>query len=246
MLDMGFLPAVSRIVDQTPVERQTMLFSATLDGEVGRIAARYTRDPITHEVASPKPATADVEHSFVAVAQAAKVQALAELLRTPDSTLVFVRTKHGADRLVKKLAGHGIGALAMHGDKSQGQRDKALARFTKGHVAALVATDVAARGIDVRNIARVVNYDAPGDEKAFVHRVGRTGRAGARGVSITFVSPEQQADVGKMADRLKLSREYATAGLTGPTPSRPGRPHRNGARRTGGSSNRYRGSRARG
>ena len=229
MLDMGFLPQVEKLVARIPQKRQTMLFSATLEGDVGRIAAQYTREPVMHELASPAPAAADVEHRFVPVAHPAKAAALAELLRAPDSTLVFVRTKRGADRLVKKLASHGIGAAAMHGDKSQNARDAALARFTRGRVAALVATDVAARGIDVPDIARVVNYDVPGDDKAFVHRVGRTGRAGARGVSITFVSPEQQGDVGRMAARLNLAREFATGGFARPEPSRP-----DGAHRTGG------------
>lgn len=228
MLDMGFLPQVDRLVERIPADRQTMLFSATLDGEVGRVAKRYTRDPITHELSSPKPATADVEHRFVPVDQMAKTEALAELLQSQDSTLVFVRTKHGADRLVKKLALQGIGAASMHGDKSQNARDEALSRFTRGKVAALVATDVAARGIDVRNVARVVNYDAPGDDKAFVHRVGRTGRAGARGISITFVSPDQQREIGQMADRLKLTKEFTSAGFIA-APARSGRPNRSGA-----------------
>lgn len=210
MLDMGFLPQVDQIVDRLRGERQTMLFSATLDGEVGRIATRYTTSPVSHEIESERPAAQDVEHSFIPVSGEAKTEKLAALLREDtSSTLVFVRTKHGADKLVKKLETHGIAAVAMHGNKNQSQRERALRSFATGRVSALIATDVAARGIDVRNVARVVNYDAPNDDKSFVHRVGRTGRAGATGTSITFVSPEERNDVGRMAGRLSLSKEFA-------------------------------------
>lgn len=209
MLDMGFAPQVEKIVARIRSERQTMLFSATLDGEVGRLARRYTRTPVSHEIDAP-PAAQDVEHRFMAVGSEHKVDKLAALLKgDAGSTLVFVRTKHGADRLAKSLSVHGIRAAAMHGNKSQSQRESALASFAAGRVAALVATDVAARGIDVRNVARVVNFDAPTDDKSFVHRVGRTGRAGATGISITFVAPHERVDVGRMAARLRLDKEFS-------------------------------------
>ncbi|MFN2614054.1 MAG: DEAD/DEAH box helicase [Actinomycetota bacterium] len=209
MLDMGFAPQVEKIVARIRENRQTMLFSATLDGEVGRIAQRYTRAPVSHRLEA-EPTIQDVEHRFVSVEGERKVEHLARMLQDePGSTLVFVRTKHGADRLARKLESHGILAAAMHGNKNQSQRERALAAFASGSVSALVATDVAARGIDVRNVARVVNFDAPTEDKAFVHRVGRTGRAGKTGTSITFVAQHERADVGQMASRLKLDKEFA-------------------------------------
>jgi superfamily II DNA/RNA helicase len=238
MLDMGFAPQVEKIVARIRNERQTMLFSATLDGEVGKLARRYTREPVSVSIAPP--AAADVSHTFVAVAHEQKVDRLASLLRDDaGSTLVFVRTKHGADRLAKQLARQGITAEAMHGNKSQNQRERALASFAVGRVAALVATDVAARGIDVRDVARVVNFDAPGDDKAFVHRVGRTGRAGARGVSVTFVAPHERAEVGKMCARLRLDKEFAAvhgSGGGGARDSRDSRTPRGDERRAPGHS----------
>lgn len=209
MLDMGFAPQVEKIVSRIRSERQTMLFSATLDGEVGRIAQRYTRAPVSHRLEA-EPTIKDVEHRFVAVQHEHKVERLAELLHDrAGSTLVFVRTKHGADRLATKLGARGIVAAAMHGNKNQNQRERALAAFASGRISALVATDVAARGIDVQDVARVVNFDAPTEDKAFVHRVGRTGRAGKTGVSITFVAPHERVDVGRMAARLDLAKEFA-------------------------------------
>ena len=184
MLDMGFKPDVDRIVRLTPRDRQTLLFSATLDGEVGVVAREYTRDARRHEHTPAPERQADVEHRFVRVAHEDKVAALVDQLGDPDRgrTLVFVRTKRGADRLVKKLAAQSVQAVAMHGDKSQGQRERALAGFEAGRVDTLVATDVAARGIDVAGITHVVNYDAPAAREDYVHRIGRTARAGASGV----------------------------------------------------------------
>ncbi len=181
MLDMGFKPAVSRIVAQTPAKRQTLFFSATLEGATGKLAAAYTREARRHTQAAPERAEADVEHRFVHVdSQSAKLDHLAGQLRDADGgrTLVFVRTKRGADRLVKRLRSRELEAVAMHGDKSQRQRERALARFEDGEVDVLIATDVAARGIDVADITHVINFDAPGDRDSYVHRVGRTGRAG--------------------------------------------------------------------
>ena len=213
MLDMGFKPAVDRIVSKVPAERQTLFFSATLEGATGKLAAAYTRDARRHTHA-PKQAKADIEHRFLAVeTQGEKLDHLVAQLRDKESgpTLVFVRTKRGADRLVKRLRSRKIEAVAMHGDKSQGQRERALARFEDGKVEALVATDVAARGIDVEGITHVVNYDAPGDRDAYVHRIGRTGRAGRSGTGISFVLADQTADVRRMAGDLGLVREFEMA-----------------------------------
>jgi superfamily II DNA/RNA helicase len=206
MLDMGFRPAVERIVDACPEDRQTLFFSATLDGEAGRLAERYTRDAARHEHGpAGRRASADVEHRFVSVEHEHRLEALvAELRRERGLTLVFVRTKRGADRLVKRLRHHEIEAVAMHGDKSQRQREQALSRFERGEVDTLVATDVAARGIDVSGISHVINFDPPADSETYVHRIGRTGRARARGIGITLVAPAERRDVAALAATLGL------------------------------------------
>jgi ATP-dependent RNA helicase RhlE len=215
MLDMGFRPAVDRIVAATPRKRQTLFFSATLDGVVGQVAKAYTRDARRHEAAPRKQRRADIEHRFVAVRHEKKLDHLVTELRREGRglTLVFVRTKRGADRLVKRLRNRDVHALAMHGDKSQSQREKALARFERGHVDTLVATDVAARGLDVDGITHVIQFDAPPDRDAYVHRVGRTGRAGRTGTGITFVVGDQAKDVARIAGDLKLHDEFAAGGL---------------------------------
>ena len=213
MLDMGFKPVVDRIVRMTPDDRQTLLFSATLDGEVGRIAAAYTTDAVRREHKPAPERIGTVDHRFHRVAHEAKVSALVHELGDPQRglTLVFVRTKRGADRLVKRLAKQNVHAVAMHGDKSQSQREKALARFESGRVDTLVATDVAARGIDVRGITHVINYDAPAAREDYVHRVGRTARAGASGVGITFVLDDQAREVAKFAGELGLDHGLGVA-----------------------------------
>jgi superfamily II DNA/RNA helicase len=214
MLDMGFRPALDRIVGQCPTGRQTMFFSATLEGDAGRAAREYTRDAVRHEhspTALRKPA---IEHRFVAVKHANRVEALVgELTGQRDLALVFVRTKHGADRLVKRLRSHGVTADAMHGNKSQGQRERTLASFEAGHVNTLVATDVAARGIHVEGISHVINFDPPQDRDNYIHRVGRTGRAGRSGIGITFVDAEQAHEVRQIASQLKLHTEFEESGL---------------------------------
>ena len=206
MLDMGFKPVVDRIVAMTPRDRQTLLFSATLEGEVGRIAAAYTTNARRHEHTPAPEKVGHIEHRFHRVAHEAKVSALVHELGDPKRglTLVFVRTKRGADRLVKRLAKQQVDAVAMHGDKSQSQREKALARFEAGRVRTLVATDVAARGIDVTGITHVINFDAPAAREDYIHRVGRTARAGASGVGITFVLDDQAREVAKFATELGL------------------------------------------
>jgi ATP-dependent RNA helicase RhlE len=215
MLDMGFKPVVDRIVRMTPRERQTLLFSATLEGEVGRIGAAYTRAARRHQVAPAPEKVGHIEHRFHRVAHEAKVSTLVHELGDPKRglTLVFVRTKRGADRLVKRLGKQNVEAAAMHGDKSQSQRERALARFEAGRVTTLVATDVAARGIDVSGITHVINYDAPAAREDYVHRIGRTARAGASGVGITFVLDDQARDVAKLASELGL--EHGLGGEAG-------------------------------
>jgi superfamily II DNA/RNA helicase len=210
MLDMGFRPAVDRIVSLTPKDRQTLFFSATLKGATGQVAAAYTKGARSHTHADPERAAAKIEHHFVAVESPdAKLDRLVEHLSEEDAgrSLVFVRTKRGADRLVKKLHRHNLDAVAMHGDKSQRQREQALARFERGEVMTLVATDVAARGIDVPDVARVINYDAPEDRETYVHRVGRTGRAGRTGTGISFVLAEQAKEMRAIRAHLGLHGE---------------------------------------
>jgi ATP-dependent RNA helicase RhlE len=237
MLDMGFRPAVDRIVAQTPADRQTLFLSATLEGEAGRIAAAYTRDPRRHEERPTEAARDLVEHRFLAVAHEDKLDSLVRELAGHERgrTLVFVRTKHGADRLVKRLSKRGVSAVAIHGNRSQPQREKALGRFHAGAIDVLVATDVAARGIDVDDVTHVINFDAPPDRDAYVHRVGRTGRAGRRGVGITLVTGEQAAVVGKIASDLRLHAQFAQSGLGEAGGRRhgpgPGRSRRRGRRR---------------
>ncbi len=206
MLDMGFRPAIDRIVAACPRARQTLFFSATLDGDAGLLAKRYANDPAIHEHGPrARRANAEIEHRFVPVEHEHRVEALVRELRSDrDLTLVFVRTKHGADRLVKRLGSRGITAVAMHGNKSQRQREQALARFERGEVDTLVATDVAARGIDVQRISHVINFDPPADPETYVHRIGRTARAGRQGVGITLLSPDQHRDVTKLAGELGL------------------------------------------
>jgi superfamily II DNA/RNA helicase len=222
MLDMGFKPVVDKIVKMTAAERQTLLFSATLEGEVGRIAKAYTTSPRRHEHAHSQERKGDVEHRFVSVSHDGKVDRLvAELTKAERGlTLVFVRTKRGADRLVKRLASSSVHAVAMHGDKSQGQRERALANFEAGVVDTLVATDVAARGIDVAGITHVINYDIPATRDDYVHRIGRTARAGASGVGVTLVARDQAVELAGMIRGLGLDRELEQAGMNSSAGSR--------------------------
>ena len=214
MLDMGFRPAVDRIVARCPAERQTLFLSATLEGEAGRVAQEYTSDPVTHAVEPDVDRLEAIEHRFVAVEREERIDRLvAELQADRDLALVFVRTKHGADRLVKRLARVGVKAVAMHGDKTQRQRERALAVFERGEVDTLVATDVAARGIDVRDISHVINFDPPEDRDTYTHRVGRTGRAGRTGAGITFVGAENAGDVQKIAGQLGILDQFGRSGL---------------------------------
>jgi superfamily II DNA/RNA helicase len=234
MLDMGFRPAVDRIVALTPRDRQTLFFSATLAGAAGKVAASYTRDARSHTHSEPKHEETKVEHHFLPVAsQGAKLDRLVEHLVEEGAgrSLVFVRTKRGADRLVKRLQGREVNAVAMHGDKSQGQRERALARFERGEVMTLVATDVAARGIDVPDVERVINYDAPEDREAYVHRVGRTGRAGRTGTGISFVLADQAEEMRRITASLGLDGGSGVPDRAGAAPAKPRRKRRNRRRR---------------
>jgi ATP-dependent RNA helicase RhlE len=210
MLDMGFKPAVDRIVAKMPRDRQTLFFSATLEGAAGKLAAAYTRNARRH-VHAPKVETPATTHRFIHLRHDAKVDALVAELREAERgrTLVFVRTKRGADRLVKKLGRAQVRAVAMHGNKSQSQRRRALADFELGKIDTLVATDVASRGIDVDEITHVINFDAPEDRDTYVHRTGRTGRAGATGLAASFVLPDQHREMRKIATDLGLHREFS-------------------------------------
>ena len=202
MLDMGFKPQVDKLVRKLRDDRQTMFFSATLDGEVGELARRYTHFAARFEGELPADRrSGDVDHRFVPVTHNDKVETLVELLKSEEQmlALVFVRTKAGADRLVEKLLRHEVDAIAIHGDKGQVQRERALSHFDSGKVRTLVATDVAARGLDVDDITHVINFDPPEEPDVYTHRVGRTGRAGKGGIGITLVLPEQQADVSRVA-----------------------------------------------
>jgi len=256
MLDMGFKPVVDRIVKMTAAKRQTLLFSATLEGEVGRIAKAYTTNPRRHEHAHSEERKGDVEHRFATVTHDGKVARLVSELNAPERglTLVFVRTKRGADRLVKKLNNQKVQAIAMHGNKSQGQRRRALADFESGRAQTMVATDVAARGIDVDDITHVINFDAPEDRDTYVHRTGRTGRAGRTGHAASFVLPDQRREMGKIASQLGLSQEFgsgpALAGSNGngnghQPSNRGGAQQRSGRprRRNRGSASKHSGSR---
>jgi ATP-dependent RNA helicase RhlE len=243
MLDMGFKPAVDRIVRQTPDDRQTLFFSATLEGATGKLAAAYTRKARRHTQEPTEHRERDIEHSFVHVeSQSAKLDHLELQLQEAGRgrTLVFVRTKRGADRLVKRLRTRKLTAVAMHGDKSQGQRERALSRFERGEVDTLIATDVAARGIDVADVTHVINFDAPGDQDAYVHRIGRTGRAGNRGTGISFVLEDQAVEMRRIARDLDLIREFDLNRPDGETATASTRPPAAKAKGNGSSAQRRR------
>jgi superfamily II DNA/RNA helicase len=215
MLDMGFKPQVDRILRHVKPDRQTMFFSATLDGRVSELARAYTRNPVhCHAAPMPSSGVEKVEHRFVPVRAESKVATLVELLHGERGlALVFARTRRGADRLARKLAQHGVKATALHGDLSQSQRERALRRFESGEVSTLVATDVAARGLDLADITHVINFDPPAEHAGYVHRVGRTGRAGRGGVGITLVLPEQQEDVSRVAQLGGHAEQFTSGGM---------------------------------
>jgi superfamily II DNA/RNA helicase len=215
MLDMGFQPQVDAIVRRLPRKRQTMFFSATLDGEVAELARAYTHNPSRFDAQLPSHLErGETEHRFVGVTAETKVETLVDMLGHDEGlTLVFVRTKRGADRLVQKLARYDVKSVAMHGDMNQRARERALERFDAGKVSTLVATDVAARGLDLDHITHVINFDPPADNKGYVHRVGRTARAGRDGTGITLVLPEQQAEVSHVARSVGEHEQFERQGM---------------------------------
>jgi ATP-dependent RNA helicase RhlE len=243
MLDMGFRPQVDRIFASLAARRQTMLFSATLDRAVLDLASNYTQDAVTHTATAltGEAEHGEIQHEFVPVTHDGKLDTLvAQLGRERGLALVFVRTKHGADKLVRNLARqHKVAAGAMHGNMSQNARERALSAFASGRISTLVATDVAARGLDLDDITHVINFDPPHSHTDYVHRIGRTGRAGRSGNGITFVLPDQADDVRRLANHLGHSEAFAAAGLgtgRGSASPRPARRRRGDARtRRGGS-----------
>jgi superfamily II DNA/RNA helicase len=204
MADMGFLPQVDWVLRRIENRHQTMLFSATLDGDVDRLVRRHLTDPVRHEVASARPTVDSMEHRFLQVHQMDKVKVAASICRGASKVLVFVRTKRGADRLVEQLQREHVRAAAIHGDLRQSSREKALLDFTSAKLPVLVATDVAARGLDIEDVDVVVHYDPPEDHKAYLHRSGRTARAGGKGVVATLVLWDQILDVERIQKRLGL------------------------------------------
>ena len=208
MADMGFMPAVRRLLDQTSRRRQTMLFSATLDGDVAKLTRDYQRDPVRHEVGAETPDITAATHLFWNVAKADRTAVTAEAVSAAWPAIVFCRTRHGSDRLAKQLGKAGIQVATIHGGRSQNQRTRALADFAKGQVHALIASDVAARGIHVEGVASVIHYDAPEDPKTYVHRSGRTARAGLGGLVVTLVQPEQVRDMRAIQRQIGLNEAF--------------------------------------
>jgi superfamily II DNA/RNA helicase len=203
MADMGFMPQVEWLLRHMKPD-QTLLFSATLDAAVNQLVSRYLRDPVRHEVASAQPTVDAMEHHFLKVHHMDKARVVASILRGGQKTIIFVRTKRGADRLVSDLRAEGVHAAAIHGDLHQRARERALASFAQGHMAALVATDVAARGLDIDGVGVVVHYDPPEDHKAYLHRSGRTARAGGSGIVVTLVLWDQELAIERLQRRIGL------------------------------------------
>jgi superfamily II DNA/RNA helicase len=214
MADMGFMPAVSRILDFTNRKRQTFLFSATLDGDVAVLSRKYQTNPVTVEAESVTTDAGDVEHHFWKVSKDDRPVQTARLIESSGRSIIFTRTRHGADRLVKQLEREQIKAASLHGGRSQSQRTKALQAFSGGRTQALVATDVAARGIHVEAVDAVVHYDMANGHKDYVHRSGRTARAGATGTVVTLVMPGQEGEIRKLQRELGLEQRIETPNLS--------------------------------
>ncbi|MFN8122117.1 MAG: DEAD/DEAH box helicase [Thermoleophilia bacterium] len=223
MLDMGFLPQVNEVVAKLPQDRQTMLFSATLGPQVRDLADRLTEDPMRLEApGDPRdsaPIAERLDQSFVACSHAERTDTLMDFLRgEEDLAIVFCRTKRGAARLAEKLTKAGLPSGSLHGDLTQRQRERALKAFAQGRTRVLTATDVASRGIDLDGLGLVVNFDPPDDHDTYTHRVGRTARAGRSGRAVTLVTPDQAADVGRIAQRLGLDEHWASTGYAASGP----------------------------
>ena len=206
MADMGFMPQVEWILRRAEKDHQTLLFSATLDGMVGALISRYQTDPVTYEVASREVTVAEMEHRFLAVHEMDRVRVAARIIEASTRTIIFSRTKWGADKLTGKLVGEDVRAAAIHGDLRQVQREKALADFKMGRIKCLVATDVAARGIHVDDVDVVIHYDPPSDAKTYVHRSGRTARVGKSGVVVSLVLWNEELEVRKLLRRLGMKQ----------------------------------------
>ena len=209
MADMGFLPAVRRILDRTSRKRQTLLYSATLDGDIAVLSRDYQDHPVRHDAPAVDSETIDAEHHFWLVEHHARVEHAADIIGTSYRSIVFTRTRRGADRLTKQLSKLGVGAIALHGGRTQGQRTRAIKEFTSGRIQALVATDVAARGIHIDAVESVIHFDPPADSKDYLHRSGRTARAGASGTVVSLVTNAQRRVVRKMQQDLGLSAPIA-------------------------------------
>jgi superfamily II DNA/RNA helicase len=246
MADMGFLPEVKRLLDACAPKRQTLLFSATLDGDVDVIIRRYMHDPVRHEEAGADADGDTAEHLYWAVERTDRIDLVARIVSRTGPTVVFCRTKRGADRVAKQLGTRGVAAVAIHGDRSQSQRERALEDFRSGRARAIIATDVAARGIHVDGVSCVVHFDPSEDPKDYVHRSGRTGRAGAAGTVISLVSSEQRRDLSRQ--QRSLGREIR---IESPDPAAlpeaepfvappPRAPRSNGGAPGGGNKNRNR------
>ncbi len=206
MADMGFMPSVRRLLDQTNSERQTFLFSATLDKDVAKLTREYQTNPIRHEIGEETPDIKSAHHLFWKITNTNKTEITAEAINAVWPAIIFCRTRHGSDRLAKRLNKLGIHGVTIHGGKSQNQRSRALADFTKGRVQALIATDVAARGIHVDGVASVIHYDPPEDHKAYIHRSGRTARAGQSGVVLSFVAPDQKKKARRLQHKIDIDQ----------------------------------------
>jgi superfamily II DNA/RNA helicase len=211
MADMGFLPSVTRLLDQTDPSRQTLLFSATLDGDVAELTRRYQHDPVTHEIGQTTPDITMADHRFWTVDAKERIETAARVITAAGPSIVFCRTRHGSDRVARQLTQRGISAAAFHGGHAQNRRTRALAGFANGSIRALVATDVAARGIHVDGVAAVIHYDPANDHKTYVHRSGRTARAGSSGLVVSLIQAGQLADTKRIQRELGLGHP-----ITGP------------------------------
>ena len=221
MADMGFLPAVRKIMDRLPATRQVLLFSATLDGAVSELISRYQRSPVRHDASTPE-SEPDIEHVFELIPKDRRHTRIAELLQEHNQLILFCRTKHGADRVARNLESEGDRCAVIHGNRSQAQRERARDDFKRGRARILVATDVAARGIHIDNVPCVVHWDPPDDPKDYVHRSGRTGRAGKRGVVVSLVDPSQRRSVVRDMKSIDIDVQWASADSAKAPKVRPG------------------------
>ena len=206
MADMGFMPQVEWILRQVELDHQTLLFSATLDGMVSGLISRYQQEPAMHEVESREVTVAEMQHRFIAVHEMDQVKVAAAIINSSNKTIIFTKTRWGADKLASKLLQENVTAAAIHGDLRQSQREKALKDFTKGKIRTLVATDVAARGIHVDDVEAVIHYDPPSDAKTYLHRSGRTARAGESGVVVSLICWDEELEIRKLMRRLGLKQ----------------------------------------